>query len=111
MATRSNMGDSTIDLRATLTKFLNGPLTILAPMVGNFVAETRTSLPDLYHDPATHLALDNAPPRFDDIAEPDLGGHRRDLIARQIPFQPMPCQLSQRQRAHHRIDAEQRHPA
>src|ERR1700719_4268366 len=59
MATRSNMGDSTIDMRATLTKFLNGPLTILAPMVGNFVAKTRTHLPDLYHDPAAHLP---APP-------------------------------------------------
>src|SRR5580693_10747222 len=107
MATRSNMGDSTIDMRATLTKFLNGPLTILTPMVGNFVAKTRTLLPDLNHDPAAHLPLDDAPAGLDDIAKPDLGGHRRDLVPRQITLQPVPCQLPQRQRAHHRIDAEQ----
>src|ERR1700686_783595 len=111
MATRSNKGDSTMDVRTTLTKFLNGPLTIRSPIVPNFVAKTRMSLPDLYHDPAAHLPLDDAPARFDDIAEPDLGGHRRDLVARQIPSQPVPCQLPQRQRAHHRIDAEERHPA
>ena len=70
-----------MDVRATLTKFLNGPLTILAPMVGNFVAKTRTFLPDLYHDPAAHLPLDDAPAGLDDIAEPGAGAMSRFTLA------------------------------
>jgi hypothetical protein len=63
-ATRTNIGDSTLNAKAMLTAFLNCPLTIRASTISEIAAafpgKIRGRLPNFYHNAAAHFSGEDA---------------------------------------------------